>query len=114
MSFDNNWVSSVLNDFIAVLPGAQRYFCIGSVALLSYTAKTGYRRKIKDVDIICDTNNFHHIVDGLKRRGYKQYTFIDKSFLFYTQLLPLASSKYYRFEKNGKNLEVMTTDFVDS
>jgi len=113
MNSYNKWVSSILKDFLSSLPQGQRYFCIGSVSLLSFTGKN-YDRKIKDIDIICDIPNFETVKNRLQKLGYKQYTFVDKKFFFYKQLMKLAESKYYRFEKDGKNLEIMTSDFGNS
>lgn len=112
MNFDNKWVVPILNDFIKVIPSDQKYFSIGSVSLLSFT-KNGYQRKIKDIDIICDIKNFDVIRNDLLKLGYEQYTFIDKKFPFYNRLKKIALSKYFRFEKNGKNLEIMTSNFGD-
>jgi len=113
MSFNNDWVALILKDFVNSIPLGQKYFCIGSVSLLSFTKKN-YSRKIKDIDIICDVQNFGIIKNGLRKLGYKQFTFIDKKFPFYKQLFKLAKLKYYRFEKDGKNLEIMTSDFGNS
>ena len=113
MNFDNKWVSPTLNDFIKSISSGQRYFCIGSVSLLSFT-KNNYQRKIKDIDLICESKNFNSIKNNLLKFGYKQYTFIDKKFPYYKRLLKLAQSKYFRFEKDGKNLEIMTSDFGNS
>jgi len=113
MNFSNNWVVPVLKDFTKLVSDDQRYFCIGSVSLLSFT-KEFYNREIKDIDIICDVLNFEIIRNGLKKFGYKQYTFINKKFPFYKQLFKLSKSKYFRFEKNGRNLEIMTSDFGHS
>jgi hypothetical protein len=111
MNSKNRWVVSVLKDFINSIPKNQKYFCIGSVALLSFISENVYQRKIKDIDIICDINNFKDIKKPLLKKNYCQFTFVDKKFPFYKQLLKLAQLKYYRFEKNGKSLEIMTTDF---
>ena len=112
MNLDNKWVNPTLKDFINSVPFTQQYFCIGSVSLLSFTKKT-YDRKIKDIDIICEIKNFETIKNNLIKLGYQQYTFINKKFPFSKQLLKLAQSKYFRFEKNGKDLEIMTSDFGD-
>lgn len=110
MNLDNKWVVLILKDFIKSIPLNQRYFCIGSISLLSFT-KNNFSREIKDIDIICDISNFEIIKNNLKKLNYKQYTFINKRFPFYKQLSKLTKSKYFRFEKNGKSLEIMTTDF---
>ena len=107
----NRWVAQVLQDFTNSISLDQKYFCIGSVALLSFISENVYQRKIKDIDIICDMNNFEDIKKSLLKKNYCQFTFVDKKFPFYKQLIKLAQSKYYRFEKNGKSLEIMTTDF---
>jgi|SRR3989344_2634639 len=113
MNFDNKWVTSTLKDFIDSIQSDQQYFCIGSVSLLSFI-KNSYQRKIKDIDIICETKNFDVVKNNLLKLDYKQYTFTDKKFPFYNRLKKIALSKYFRFEKKGKNLEIMTTDFGDS
>jgi len=110
MHSDNRWVSPILEDFIKIIPSDQKYFCIGSVSLLSFTKKS-YDRKIKDIDIICEVKNFNFIKNNLLSLGYQEYTFVDKKFPFYKPLQKLAQTKYFRFEKNGNNLEIMTTDF---
>lgn len=106
----NKWVESVLSDFLEAISKDCRYFVVGSVALISYTAKSGYERLIKDIDIICEEDNFSEVASKLVRKGYKQGTFIDKKFPFFTE--KLSNTKYYRFEKDGKNLEIMTSRFV--
>lgn len=108
---DNDWVAPVLKDFLYVLPKNHRYFILGSVALVSYTERLGYKRAIKDIDIICDESGFEAVIAGLKKKGYTQDTFITKAFPFYRKLLKIAATKYYRFVRDGKSLEVMTTDF---
>ena len=113
MNLDNKWVASTLRDFIDSIPSDQQYFCIGSVSLLSFI-KNSYQRKIKDIDIICDIKNFDVIRNNLLKLGYQQYTFIDKEFPFYNRLKRIALSKYFRCEKNGKNLEIMTSNFGGS
>ncbi len=110
MILDNQWVTSTLNNFLNSIPSNQQYFCIGSVSLLSFT-QNNYQRKIKDIDIICEAKNFETIKNSLIKLGYQQYTFIDKRFPFYNRLKKIALSKYFRFEKKGKILEIMTTNF---
>lgn len=112
MNLDNKWVTSTLKDFFDSIPSDQQYFCIGSVSLLSFI-KNSYQRKIKDIDIICEAKNFETIRNSLIKLGYQQYTFIDKKFPFYNRLKKTALSKYFRFEKKGKNLEIMTSNFGD-
>ncbi len=110
MILDNQWVTSTLNNFLNSIPSNQQYFRIGSVSLLSFT-QNNYQRKIKDIDIICEAKNFETIKNSLIKLGYQQYTFIDKRFPFYNRLKKIALSKYFRFEKKGKILEIMTTNF---
>ncbi|PIP63863.1 hypothetical protein CO165_04210 [Candidatus Roizmanbacteria bacterium CG_4_9_14_3_um_filter_33_18] len=70
MHSDNRWVSPILEDFIKIIPSDQKYFCIGSVSLLSFTKKS-YDRKIKDIDIICEVKNFNFIKNNLLSLGYQ-------------------------------------------
>lgn len=111
LQHDNRWIVPMLNDFLYVLPKNHRYFLLGSVALVSYTKRLGYQRAIKDIDVICDESGFERVIEGLKKKGYTQATFITKAFPFYRKLSKLAVTKYYRFVKDGKSLEIMTTDF---
>lgn len=110
---NNHWVSEILLDFKKAIPSNFRYFAIGSSALMSYTAKAGYCRSIKDIDLIADSKNFSVISSKLVGLGFNKFTFIDKKYPFSKQLLKIAKTKYYRFEKNNKSLEIMTTDMGD-
>jgi hypothetical protein len=110
---DNHWVSEILLEFQKAIPSNFRYFAIGSSALMSYAAKVGHCRLIKDIDLIADNKGFSKISSELVNFGFKRFTFIDKKYPFSKQLLKIAETKYYRFEKNGKSLEIMTTDMGD-
>ena len=66
----NRWVAQVLQDFTNSISLDQKYFCIGSVALLSFISENVYQRKIKDIDIICDMNNFEDIKKSLLKKNY--------------------------------------------
>src|SRR3989338_4151506 len=93
MNFDNKWVTSTLKDFIDSIQSDQQYFCIGSVSLLSFI-KNSYQRKIKDIDIICETKNFDVVKNNLLKLDYKQYTFTDKKFPSNNELTtPLEGKK---------------------
>lgn len=109
-SNSNNWIESVLTDFLESVEKDCQYFIVGSVALVSYTSKLGYQRTIGDIDIICEEDNFSKVILVLIKKGYKQGTFIDKKFPFFTE--KLSKTKYYRFEKDGKALEIMTSKFI--
>lgn len=111
MMEDNKWVAKILRDYNDCLPGNYQYFVIGSTALISYTSKIGYVRKIKDIDIICSDKNFTSIADKLKEKGYEQNTFVDRNTPFYGRLKRLAETKYFRFVKDNKGLEIMTSPF---
>lgn len=111
MNTDNSWVTSALNDFLQAITQNYQYVVVGSVALISYTGKIGYERKIHDVDIICQAEGFSQIANKLICLGYQQSTFIDKKMPFYKTLMKLAGSKYYRFQKEDVALELMTTPF---
>jgi len=111
---ENAWVTDLLGDFIVSIPKTRRYFVIGSVALMSYTSTIGYERKIKDIDIICDDIDFQEVASKLRNLGYQQDTFVDKSFPLFSKLSKLSKSKYFRFVKEEKSLEIMTSNFGDS
>jgi len=106
----NRWVEAVLNDFTKSVPDDFLYFVLGSVPLISYTKDIGYQRSIKDIDIIADASKFSSVKKNLDNLGYKQGTFIDKKMPFYKYLNKLAEKKYFRFYKEDKNLEIMTSD----
>jgi len=110
----NSWVANHLNEFLGVCPKDYQYVVIGSVALISYTQKINYFRQIHDIDVICQAEGFTRIANELLNIGYEQSTFINKSMPFYKALMRLVNSKYYRFEKEGRALELMTTEFKKS
>lgn len=110
-SFNNHWVGVYLKEFLNSLPVNYEYSVIGSVALLSYTQKIGYEREIHDIDVICQAEGFSQIANKLISLGYGQGTFVDKRMPFYKTLMRLAKSKYYRFQKEGHALELLTTPF---
>ncbi len=111
----NESLLSTLKEVIAILPVNEKYLILGSVALLSYTQRIGYLRKIKDIDIIADKNYQKEITDTLLERGYEKLTFIDKKMPFYKQLTKYSESMYTRFYKlNSVNVEILFTNFTKS
>jgi len=77
---------------------------------MSYTANKGYERPIKDIDIIGSQDGSEQIAKGLKEKGYTQESFVDKAFPFYDHLSKHSASKYLRFIRDGKAIEIMITD----
>lgn len=107
---ENEWVPKVLSDLLAVAPTDYSYVVLGSVALMSYTVDHGYERPIKDIDVIGSEEGVKQIAKGLKEKGYTQESFVDKTFPFYDRLSKHSATKYLRFVKDDKALEIMTTD----
>ena len=109
----NSWVTEILGEFMQYLPQNYPHVVIGSATLISYTSKIGYERQIHDVDIICQSTGFAEVASKLISLGYEQTTFINKRMPFYNQLIKLAGSKYFRFVKGGRALEIVTSDLIN-
>lgn len=108
-------IFNTLGEFISILPNKQEYLILGSIALISYTKKINYFRKIKDIDVIVNKKYKKEITDTLLKKGYQKLTFIDKKMPFYKNLIKHSKSMYTRFYKpNGVNIEILFTNFTKS
>lgn len=90
-----------------------KYFIVGSVALLSYTQSHGYDREIHDIDIIMETSEALKTAERLKEIGYTQNTFINPRMPFYSKLMKFAENKYLRFSKDGVDIEILATSIEE-
>lgn len=91
----------------------KKYFVLGSAATLSFTSKIGYIRKMNDMDVIVDSALVEKIKEKLSNNGYQLSTFIDKRMPFYGKLTKYNRSLYLRFSRNGTNIEILSTKFIE-
>lgn len=91
----------------------KKYFVLGSAATLSFTSKIGYIRKMNDMDVIVDSALVEKIKEKLSSKGYQLSTFIDKRMPFYGKLTKYNRSLYLRFSRNGTNIEILSTKFIE-
>jgi len=111
MHVENEWVKTSLNDFLGAIPSDYPYFALGSLALLSYTANN-YSRQIRDIDIIGGVQGVEKVSKSLEHKGYFQDTFIDNKFPLAHKLQAIGKQKYLRYKKNGRALEIMTSNLT--
>ncbi|KKU60525.1 MAG: hypothetical protein UX82_C0010G0029 [Microgenomates group bacterium GW2011_GWE1_47_12] len=111
MHIENEWVKTTLADFLEAIPSDYPYFALGSLVLLSYT-ENFYTRPIRDIDLIGDTHGTDKLGAVLLDKGYAQNTFIDSKFPLAHKLQAIGKKKYLRFEKNGRALEIMTSNLT--
>jgi hypothetical protein len=108
----NSILLSTLSYFSKLTKDLGNTIVLGSVALISYTKRVGYFRKIKDIDTIVDVKYQHDIELGLIENGYSKSTFIDAKMPFAHVLKRHAETKYTRFIKgNSADLEILFTSF---
>jgi hypothetical protein len=110
MNSENEWVVSTLEDFSGAIPSNYYFFVLGSTALLSYTEAVGYSRPIRDIDAIGVQDGIQGIIVNLVAQGYRQDTFIDPQFPMANSLRKHGKSRYLRFEKENRALELMATN----
>lgn len=84
------------------------------MATLSYTTKISYSRKMNDLDIIADESQVSSMKNVLIKQGFIQTTFINKRMPFYKKLLEHSESTYLRFSKDDINVEILSTNFIES
>lgn len=98
----------VLSEFVNST-SSDKYFIVGSFALLSYTQANDYDREIHDIDIVMETREALKTAEHFKQLGYTQNTFINPRMPFYAKLMRFAESKYLRFSKDSVDVEILAT-----